>query len=122
MRTRHLLALLAGVGAFVLLAGCVEDEESPRIEREFTMTASQFRYDPPALEVPEGARVTIRITSADVAHGIVIPEFGVNEKIAPGETTTVTFVASRSGAFDYYCNVFCGTGHPQHRGKLTVVA
>jgi heme/copper-type cytochrome/quinol oxidase subunit 2 len=78
-------------------------------------------YPNPTLTVHIGQRVVIELRSLDITHGFAIDEFGVNAFIPPGQTVKVNFVADRAGNFTYYCNVFCGTGHPYMHGILQVL-
>jgi len=72
--------------------------------------------------VRTGDKVILHIKSIDVAHGFAILGYESVRPvvIAPGEKVTVTFVADRPGTFIFYCTVFCGTGHPDHKGLLIV--
>src|SRR3989344_9179716 len=53
--------------------------EVPSTVKEFRITAKQFEFDPPAIEVNKGDKVRLIITSADVPHGFSIPEYKINE-------------------------------------------
>lgn len=67
-----------------------------------------------------GDRVTLRVTSADVAHGFYLDGYGINEKIVPGEEKVVTFVADKPGKFRFRCSVICGSMHPFMIGEIVV--
>ncbi|GIX06095.1 MAG: hypothetical protein KatS3mg115_0498 [Candidatus Poribacteria bacterium] len=56
-------------------------------EREIRITARQWNYAPGTIRVPAGAPTTVRLrlTTADVAHGFGLPEFGLNANIKPRE-------------------------------------
>jgi len=88
--------------------------------KEFDVTAKQFEFVPGVITVNEGDTVRLNVTSVDVAHGISIPEFGVNERIEVGQTAIVEFVADQKGTFTMHCSVFCGTGHGLMKGTLIV--
>lgn len=88
--------------------------------KEFAVTVKQFEFVPSTITVTEGDTVKLAITSADVAHGFALPDFGVSETIEPGKTTAVEFVASKKGTFSFFCNVPCGSGHGSMRGQLVV--
>ena len=60
------------------------------------------------------------IENVDVTHGFSIFEFGVNEQLTPGKTTTVEFTADLVGEYVFFCTVPCGRGHSGMRGKLIV--
>ncbi|MDR5694608.1 MAG: cupredoxin domain-containing protein [Armatimonadota bacterium] len=89
-------------------------------EREFTITARQFAYSPPRIRVRLGDRVTLRVTSEDVVHGLYIDGYGINAKVYPGQETVVSFVANRPGKIRYRCSVICGNLHPFMIGEVVV--
>lgn len=65
-----------------------------------------FSFSQEEIRVQEGQEVTINFTSDEGIHDWVVDEFdAATNQIAAGETTSVTFVADRSGEFEYYCSV-----------------
>lgn len=75
------------------------------------------------IKVKRGSRVEIRITNLDPnqPHGFGLEEFGVQSVTnPPQQTVEVRFVANKEGSFTFFCTVFCGTGHPRHKGILIV--
>ncbi|MBI2085684.1 MAG: cupredoxin domain-containing protein [Candidatus Aenigmarchaeota archaeon] len=88
--------------------------------KEFSITASQWKFEPNTITVKQGDTVKLTLTSIDVTHGVSIPTFGVNKQIDPGKTATVQFVADKKGTFTFACSVFCGAGHSGMTGKLIV--
>ena len=96
-------------------------EENQNLQvREIRVRAFQFSFDPKEIRVKEGERVRLIITSEDVPHGFSLPDFGINEYLAPGKETIVEFTANKKGTFEFRCSVFCGTGHSNMRGVLIV--
>ena len=79
-------------------------------------------YDNPTITVQLGQRVIIQLRSLDITHGFAIDAYNINAYIPPGQTVIISFEANRAGNFTYYCNVFCGIGHPFMRGILHVLA
>lgn len=88
--------------------------------KEFTMTASQWKFEPNTINVNQGDTVKLQITDIDVTHGFSLPTFGINKQLDAGKTTTVEFVADKKGTFTFACSVFCGSGHSGMNGKLVV--
>ena len=88
--------------------------------KEFTMTAKQWSFVPSTITVNKGDTVRLNITSTDVKHGIKISAFNVSADLNPGQSTTVEFVADKTGSFSYFCSVFCGSGHGSMKGTLIV--
>lgn len=93
------------------------DEEEVKI---FEITAEQFSFEPDTITVKKGDDVRLIITSIDVIHGFRIEEFGIDETLEPGKTVIVEFTADKTGAFTFYCTVYCGSGHGSMRGRLVV--
>ena len=87
---------------------------------EIDMTAKKFEFSPAVITVNKGDKVKIKITSTDVNHGIAIPDYGISQKVDVGKTEIVEFTADKSGEFTFFCNVFCGSGHKEMKGKLIV--
>ena len=87
---------------------------------QIDMTANDFKFDPSTITVNKGDKVKIKVTSTDVNHGISIPDYGISQKVDVGKTETIEFIADKSGEFTFFCNVFCGSGHKEMKGKLIV--
>ena len=88
--------------------------------KEFKITAKQFAFEPSTIEVNKGDKVRLIVTSVDVPHGIAIPEYGINQRLEPGQPATIEFVADKQGTFTAFCSVFCGSGHSSMKGKIIV--
>jgi cytochrome c oxidase subunit 2 len=89
--------------------------------KEFTVVARRFSFDPAVITVQQGDTVRITASSADVVHGLALPDFNVNLRLEPGaQPQTATFVADKKGTFTFYCNVYCGAGHTDMKGQLIV--
>ena len=88
--------------------------------KEFRMMAKQFVFEPATIEVSKGDRVRLIVASADVPHGISIPEYGINERLDVGKPVTIEFTADKEGTFTAFCSVFCGSGHSNMKGKIIV--
>lgn len=99
----------------------VEDGKatSPNIKK-FNITAKQWSFEPSTIIVNKNDKVILNIKSIDVTHGFALPDFKINEKIMPGKTVTVEFIADKTGEFKFFCSVPCGEGHGNMQGKLIV--
>ncbi|HDL64979.1 MAG TPA: hypothetical protein ENH12_06275, partial [Proteobacteria bacterium] len=49
--------------------------------RVIKMEAFQYGFKPDPVAVKKGEKVRLLVTSTDVVHGIMIREFGINEKL-----------------------------------------
>jgi plastocyanin len=73
---------------------------------KFTVEGSNFKFVPAVLKVKKGDTVEITFKNTGGTHNFMIDEFSVaTNKIGDGEEETVTFVADKTGKFDYYCSV-----------------
>lgn len=88
--------------------------------QSFSITAKQWEFSPATITVKKGNTVRLTIKSIDVDHGFSLSAFSVSETLKAGETTTVEFVADKSGNFSFFCSVFCGAGHGSMKGTLVV--
>ncbi len=74
--------------------------------KEFTIDSFNFGYSEDVIEVWEGDTVRITLTNSEGMHDWVVDEFGVaTEVITAGETSTVEFVATEAGEYEFYCSV-----------------
>jgi cytochrome c oxidase subunit II len=60
------------------------------------------------------------VKTTEGKHGILIPGFGVNKPLNPGEDVDIEFLADKKGTFPMICSVFCGHGHSDMKGSLIV--
>ena len=88
--------------------------------KEFTIKASQFKFEPSKIEVKFGDKVRITAYSEDVSHGLALPEFEVYLYLEKNNPKTIEFIADKSGKFQYLCNTFCGEGHDSMKGEIIV--
>ena len=91
--------------------------QEPRV---ITITAKRFEYTPKEISIEKGERVTIRLESLDVTHGLYLDGYGIKMKARPGLIGKATFVADKSGRFTFRCSETCGEFHPYMIGFLTV--
>jgi len=69
----------------------------------------------------ETLRLVLENVEPNVPHGFIIEGYTEPVVVPPGKTVEVEFVADKPGTFSFYCTVFCGTGHPLHRGTFVVI-
>ena len=107
-----------------LVAATESFQTSPQAEaRTIEVVAKRFTFEPSRIEVTEGERIRLVMTSADGVHGLEIKKFKVNKKIPRGgEAVTIEFVANAPGQFPILCSEYCGSDHDDMKGMLVVVA
>lgn len=70
------------------------------------VTGKNFEFSMTEIRVSEGDTVTINFESTEGFHDWVIDEFAAGtERVVEGDKSSVTFVASRTGVFEFYCSV-----------------
>ena len=83
-----------------------ETDTNTKDVKEFTLDASNFQYSLKEIKVNEGDTVRIMLNNTDGFHDIVIDEFAVSSgRIQSPATTSVEFIANKTGTFEYYCSV-----------------
>ena len=108
------VAVLACFLAFTATRALAADEQLIQI------TAKKFEYSQRALTVKKGVPVVIEVTALDRVHGFNMPDFGVRTDLVPGKVTRIRFTPDKTGEFVFFCDVFCGDGHEEMSGVLTV--
>jgi heme/copper-type cytochrome/quinol oxidase subunit 2 len=118
-RNGWLLLCVALLGITAAFAPLPLTKTEP-VERTITVHARSYEYHPAIMQVNPGDRVTLRLVSEDVVHGIYIDGYGLRVEADPGQTADLIFVADKSGSFRLRCSVTCGEMHPFMIGKLVV--
>ena len=112
--------LVLGV-AFVAGAYIVSAQNAPSNSvQEFTVKAQKFEFSPSVIKVKRGDHVRLTVTALDAEHGFKLDKFHIERKAPKGESVTVDFTADQSGDFSFQCSHFCGMGHKNMKGRLTV--
>jgi cytochrome c oxidase subunit 2 len=93
--------------------------EDGQVVARIVMT--QFAFVPRCVVVPEGKPVTLRLSSPDVIHGILVTGTNVNTMVVPGYVSQVHTVFRTMGNLLMPCHEFCGLGHSQMLARVQVV-
>lgn len=84
----------------------VEASPVASLAAEFTVTASNFKYDVKTIKVKKGDTVKIIFKNSEGFHDFIIDEFDVaTNQIGAEEEDEVEFEATKVGTFEYYCSV-----------------
>lgn len=76
------------------------------VERVFSIEGKNFALTPATMTVKVGDTVKITFKNVEGNHDLKIDEFNVaTARLKAGEEETITFVADKTGSFEYYCSV-----------------
>ena len=103
---------------FVFSAGTIYAADQKEIV--IKVTAKKFEYSPSSIKIKRGIPVILEFTSLDRVHGFHCPKLGVRTDIEPGKVSRVRILAQKAGVYEFYCDVFCGSGHEDMTGKIIV--
>jgi cytochrome c oxidase subunit 2 len=81
----------------------------------------QYSFTPQCIVVPSETPVTLRATSSDVVHGLLIEGTNINTMLVPGYVSELPISFKATGEHVMPCQEFCGIGHQGMWGKVKVV-
>lgn len=116
------LTLLAGVGLATPDRGLAPAGGQTTEPRVIEVLARRYEFVPASIDVVQGERVRIVVTSGDGLHGFGIRQFKVSKEIPRGDAVSIEFTPDVAGEFPILCTEFCGDGHEQMKGTLVVKA
>jgi cytochrome c oxidase subunit II len=131
------LFLLAGLSVTADSASLATVSQADQEVQVIEISAKKYEYSPSPIRVKRGAKVQLKITALDRAHGFKInlspdgsdkkSDVGLifsssNDcfKLEKGIPTVVEFVARTPGAYSFHCCNRCGIGHGGMKGQLLV--
>ena len=68
----------------------------------------------------KGAPVVLEFHNDSVMMGFSAPELGLRTDIPPGKITRLRLVPDKTGTFEFFCDIFCGSGHEEMTGTIIV--
>ncbi|MDE3076351.1 MAG: c-type cytochrome [Chloroflexota bacterium] len=79
-------------------------------------------WTPRSITVQQGEHARLRLTSADVSHGLMVPGLDISvPEIYPGKFTTVDFIPSAPGIYPFTCSLLCSPRHNEMQGFIVVL-
>ncbi|WP_028567110.1 cytochrome c oxidase subunit II [Salisaeta longa] len=91
---------------------------------EVYMVARQFLFMPGTgipLTLPADTRITFRVTSPDVLHGLEVVGTNLNATVIPGQITTFTTIFPEPKSYGLICHEYCGPAHHTMAGMINIV-
>ena len=115
-------ALIAMVGfCTCFAAGFACAAASQPKERVIQVVSRRFTFTPGNIVIHRNEAVRCEITTEDVVMGFNAPDFSTRADVPPGQVAVVHLKPDRIGTFTFLCDIFCGSGHENMNGTLTVV-
>ena len=103
----------------------IESNLGTAVEADGSVTVravgQQYSFTPQCIVVPAETPITLRTTSADVVHGLIIEGTNINAMLVPGYISELPARFRKPGEHVMPCQEFCGIGHQGMWGKVKVV-
>jgi cytochrome c oxidase subunit II len=103
----------------------VESNLGSALEQNGSVTVraigQQYSFTPGCILVPAQTPITLRATSADVVHGILVQATNINTMLVPGYVSEQLMRFERTGDYLMPCQEFCSFGHEGMWGKVRVI-
>ena len=123
---RGWLTLAGAVGSGLLLvSGRSGSQSGPAPAAELVsikIIAQKFKYTPNQIVLKKGQTTVLEFTSVDFVHGFNLPDLKIRADLIPGRVTKVELKIDKEGVYEFLCDNFCGDGHEEMSGKITVKA
>jgi cytochrome c oxidase subunit 2 len=113
---RLLMAAALALGAGVVFAKAIS---TPRVIK---IASRKFAFVPDTIHLEQGETVVLELTAEDVVMGFNAPALNVRSDMLPGMVKQLQITPEKAGRFDFYCDVFCGSGHEDMTGVIVVTA
>ena len=132
MRAKHYIAVAAlmagamGIGMTCIGTVLADTPPAPAAvvpnpgELVIKVNSRKFEFAPDTITLKKGVPVVLELTSSDVIMGFNVPDFKNRATIIPGVVTRIRIVPDKVGTFTFFCDVFCGDGHEEMSGTITV--
>lgn len=117
MITRTGIALILGLGVLCVTCLGALCDDSARIIK---VSARRFEYSPQEITLRKGVPVVFQLTTEDRSHGFNVLSMNIRTVIVKGKVTELKVTPQKVGKFEFFCDVFCGSGHEGMNGNITV--
>ncbi|MCM3571127.1 cupredoxin domain-containing protein [Neobacillus mesonae] len=94
------------------------DTANIKTNQNVDIVASNFKFNEDKYYVKARQEVTLKLTSKEGSHGVMIEGLNVSLNKPNG---TVKFTPDKPGEYKIHCSVFCGSGHGEMTAALVVV-
>jgi cytochrome c oxidase subunit II len=126
MKKLYLMSLLGIVCSFCFISFFIyqvfASDSGTEAAQVIKVNARKFEFTPNHLVLKKGVPVILEFTSADVIMGFNAPDLKSRISIVPGVVTRIEITPEKVGVFIFFCDIFCGDGHEDMTGTITVEA
>ena len=92
----------------LFLVAALADAQQPRV---IQISAKRFEFAPNVVTLHAGETVTIRLSSLDRSHGLLVKPLGIDLDADRDLPDEVTITPKAPGRFSAICDHYCGMGH-----------
>jgi cytochrome c oxidase subunit 2 len=85
------------------------------------VVGQEYSFTPACILVPAETLITLRATSPDVVHGLLIEGTNVNTMLVPGYVSQLPLRFDKPGEHLMPCQEFCSVGHEGMWARVRVV-
>ncbi|WP_018132042.1 cupredoxin domain-containing protein [Effusibacillus pohliae] len=124
---QHATWIAMAVVSLAVLAGCGGNQSAAIPDPTFTnepqkakIVGSNYKFEVTQGELKAGQPVTLTLEDQSGAHGFLITNTNINEKLKSGEQKTITWTPDKPGDYLVVCSVPCGSGHSSMQAKIVV--
>lgn len=108
--------LLSARSGAQALAGAAESVDVIKV------VAQKFKFTPNDIVLRRGHPSVLEFTALDFVHGFNLPDLKLRQDLMPGKVTRLELKLDKVGVYEFVCDNFCGDGHEEMHGKITVLA
>ena len=88
--------------------------------RVIHIVATRYEYLPDKIVLKRGEPVVLELVARDRLHGFHVKGLDVRADVVPGHPVRVSVTPEKVGVFPFTCDLFCGSGHAEMNGTITV--
>lgn len=104
-------------GSSVGIASSAPMTTEPRV---IMMSAENWQFTPNVIHAKQGEKVTIHLSGLSGTHGFTAPGLNINTSVVAGNSVEVTLPTEKTGTFQFFCSIPCGSGHKDMKGQIVI--
>ena len=85
------------------------------------VSARRYEFSPSEITLKKGVPVVLQLSTEDRSHGFYAPSLNLRADILPGKVAELKVTPQKTGDFDFFCDIFCGSGHESMLGKIKII-